>query len=70
MPRNLARRANCNGQTTISRRHEAAAIWPEQNKPRNWTMVSPMLSYRLQGFDDPGVQLSWIRRVLKFDQGE
>jgi len=25
----------------------SVTIQPEQNRPRNWTMVSPILSYRL-----------------------
>jgi hypothetical protein len=32
-------------QTT--QRHKAVTIQPEQNGPRNWTMVLPVLSYRL-----------------------
>jgi hypothetical protein len=34
--------------TQTTRQHKAVTIQPEQNGPRNWTMVLPILSYRLQ----------------------
>src|SRR5580698_520710 len=46
------------------------AIRPEQPSPRNWTMVSPILSYRLQCLHAWATQLSFIQLALKIDRSE
>jgi hypothetical protein len=62
--KNLELRSGIVAQVTqTTRRDKSVTIQPEQNGPRNWTMVLPILSYRLQWPSQPQL-------VLKIDQSE
>src|SRR5580704_236816 len=52
------------------RRRTGVIIQPEQDAPRNWTLVLPILSYRLQCLHARGVRLFSIQPVLKIDPSE
>jgi hypothetical protein len=56
--------------TQTTRRQKAVTIQPEQNGPRNWTMVLPYFRIDCSVFIAAGIRLFSIQLVLKIEQSE
>src|SRR6202050_838330 len=55
------------GAFTVAMEFSSVGIKPEQTRTRNWTMVLPILSYRLQSLHACDIRRLSLQPVLEID---